>query len=58
MSNHQAGLIGLRCLYDLLNFICKDINNGKFGNKIILSIYVKMWMKEIKVPNTFLQKCK
>ncbi len=58
MSNHQAGLIGLRWLYDFLNFICKVINNGKFCNKLILRTYVNMCMKEIKVPNIFLQKCK
>jgi len=57
MSNHQAGLIGLRWLYDPLNFICKVINNGKFCNKLIPRTYVNMCMTEIKVPNTFLQKC-
>jgi hypothetical protein len=58
MSNHQAGLIGLRWLYDPMNFICKDINNGKFCNKLNLKTFVILRMKEIKVPNTFLQKCK
>ncbi len=53
MSHHQ----GLGWLYDTMNFICKDINNGKFCNKLILRTYMNMCMKEIKVPNTFLQKC-
>jgi hypothetical protein len=58
MSNHQVGLIGLHWLYDPMNFSFKDIKNGKFCNKLIHTTYVNMCMKEIKVQNTFLQKCK
>ncbi len=58
MSNHWAGLIGLRWLYDPMNFICKGIENGKFCNKLIVRTSVNMCMKEINIPNTFLQKCK
>jgi hypothetical protein len=58
MSNHQAALISLRWVDDPMNFSCKDINNGKFCNKPILRAYVNMCMKEIKVPKTFLEKCR
>ncbi len=58
MFNHQATLIDLCWLYGLMNFICKDINNGKFCNKLIITTYVNMSGKEIKLSITIVQKCK
>jgi len=36
----------------------KLLTMESFENKLILRTYVNMCMEEIKVPNTFLQKCK
>jgi hypothetical protein len=58
MFNHQATLIDLCWLYGLINFICKDINNENFCNKLILTTNVNMSRKEIKLLITIVQKCK